>query len=78
MKRHYWLFALNIRAKSIGAILGGAACLIQCEKFDGGPMAMAILAGYCALGYMAGNLVSAAAVLLGMDAARDENEESEE
>ena len=75
MKRFYWLFALNIRAKSIGAILGGAACLCQCEKFDGGPMAMAILAGYCALGYMAGNTVSAAAVLLGIDATKDESEE---
>ncbi|MBP5530663.1 MAG: hypothetical protein J6Y54_01350 [Lentisphaeria bacterium] len=75
MKRHYWLFAVNIRAKSIGAILGGAACLSQCEKFDGEPMDMAILAGYCALGYMAGNLVTAAAILLGLDAAADEDEE---
>ena len=75
MKRHYWLLALNIRAKSIGAILGGAACLTQCKNFDGGPTDMAILAGYCALGYMAGNLVSAAAVLLGIDATKDEDEE---
>ena len=75
MKRFYWLFGVNIRAKSIGAILGGIACLTQSEKFDGGPVAMAILAGYCALGYMAGNLVSALAILLGMDATKDEDEE---
>ena len=75
MKRFYWLFALNIRAKSIGSILGGAACLTQCENCDGGPRDMAILAGYCALGYMAGNVVSALAVLLGIDATKDEDDE---
>ena len=75
MKRFFWLFTVNIRAKTIGAILGGAVCLSQCEKFDGGPMDMAILAGYCALGYMAGNLVSAAVILLGLDATKDEDEE---
>ena len=75
MKRHFWLFAVNIRAKAVCSILGGIVCLTQCEKFDGGPMAVAILAGYCALGYMAGNLVSAAVILLGIGPTTDENEE---
>ena len=76
MKRHCWLLAVNIRAKAVCSILGGMVCFSQCEKFDGGPMAVAILAGYCALGYMAGNLVSALAVLLGMDATKDEDDEA--
>lgn len=46
-------------AKSIGAIIGGAVYFSQCPKYEGKPIEVAILAGYCALGYMAGNLVSA-------------------
>ena len=75
MKRHFWLFAVNIRAKAIGAILGGAVYFSQCPKYEDKPMDVVILAGYCALGYMAGNLVAAVAYLLGLDATADEDEE---
>ena len=66
MKRNFWLFAVNIWAKGIGAIVGWAVCFNQCSNFDGKPMEVAILAGYCALGYMGGNFVSAVAVPLMM------------
>lgn len=64
MKRNFLLGVVNIWAKSIGAIIGGAACFNRCSNFDGKPMDVAILAGYCALGYMVGNFVSAVTVPL--------------
>ena len=64
MKRNFWLGVVNIWAKSIGAIIGGRVCFSQFPQYEGKPMDVAILAGYCALGYMAGNLVSAVLSIL--------------
>ena len=64
MKRNFGLLVVNIWAKSIGAIIGGAVCFRQFTGYEGKPMDVAILAGYCALGYMAGNLVSAVVSIL--------------
>ena len=59
MKRNFGVLVVNIWAKSIGAIIGSAVCFRQFTGYKGEPRDVAILAGYCALGYMAGNLVSA-------------------
>ena len=60
MKQDFWLWFVNIWAKSIGAVIGGAIYFnsggsAQSENY----LTVALFSGYCALGYMVGNCFSA-------------------
>lgn len=74
MERNFRLLAINIGLKAVGAISGAFVFFATSKNFDGEPMEVAILAGYCALGYMAGNLLSAISALMLIDANNTEKE----
>ena len=83
MKRNLAILIMNMGLKALGSFLGAMISLFSGIFENSGhrganALSVAVFAGYCALGYMVGNLLSTIVALLMTEFTGEKNAEKED